>query len=155
VRQSHFKSEPHTIPTVELKSFSINTLIKHRKVFANSFECGIHIELNREVQPKVLISLVLIIKVKNAYQANAENPDAKVKISTQLDENGRPQVSVSDNGPGISEELMDKIFIPFFTTKENGTGIGLSVSRQIMQLHGGSLKISSIPGKITSAILTF
>ncbi|NQU86580.1 MAG: HAMP domain-containing histidine kinase, partial [Mariniphaga sp.] len=68
---------------------------------------------------------------------------------------GRPQISVSDNGPGIPDELMDKIFIPFYTTKESGSGIGLSLSRQIMQLHGGSLKIVSSPGKKTTAILVF
>jgi two-component system, NtrC family, nitrogen regulation sensor histidine kinase NtrY len=56
---------------------------------------------------------------------------------------------------GIPEDLMDKIFIPFFTTKESGSGVGLSISRQIMMLHGGSLKLVSVPGKITSAILEF
>jgi signal transduction histidine kinase len=50
---------------------------------------------------------------------------------------------VADNGPGIPEELMDKIFIPFFTAKESGTGIGLSLSRQIMLMHGGTLKMES------------
>jgi signal transduction histidine kinase len=50
---------------------------------------------------------------------------------------------------------MDKIFIPFFTTKESGSGVGLSISRQIMMLHGGSLKLVSVPGENTSSILEF
>jgi signal transduction histidine kinase len=55
----------------------------------------------------------------------------------------------------IPEDLMDKIFIPFFTTKESGSGVGLSLSRQIMMLHGGSLKVISDPGKLTQAIFEF
>jgi signal transduction histidine kinase len=102
-----------------------------------------------------LISQVLINLVKNAFQANAENQNAKVKILSGLGDNGRPEIRVVDNGPGIPEDVLDKIFIPFFTTKENGSGIGLSLSRQIMQMHGGSLKVISIPGKLTSAILIF
>jgi two-component system, NtrC family, nitrogen regulation sensor histidine kinase NtrY len=65
------------------------------------------------------------------------------------------QFTVSDNGPGIQEDLMDKIFIPFFTTKESGSGVGLSISRQIMMLHGGSLKLVSVRGKNTSAVMEF
>ena len=68
---------------------------------------------------------------------------------------GRVQITVADNGPGIPEDLADKIFIPFFTTKESGSGIGLSLSRQIMLLHGGTLKMISVPGKQTQAILEF
>ena len=58
-------------------------------------------------------------------------------------------IRVRDNGPGISPEIMNEIFVPFFTTKEEGSGIGLSVSRQIMRMHGGNLKVSSIEGKET------
>jgi signal transduction histidine kinase len=50
---------------------------------------------------------------------------------------------------------MDKIFIPFFTTKESGSGVGLSLSRQIMMMHGGSLKLVTVPGKYTSAVMEF
>ena len=78
-----------------------------------------------------------------------------VRIVSRVGDNGRPEILVVDNGPGITEDLQDKIFIPFFTTKESGSGIGLSLSRQIMLLHGGNLKIISYPGKSTSAILSF
>lgn len=101
------------------------------------------------------ISQVLINLVKNAFQANIENPKAKVKIISKLGENGRPEIRVVDNGPGIPEDVLEKIFIPFFTTKESGSGIGLSLSRQIMQMHGGSLKLISSPGKLTTAVLRF
>ena len=52
-------------------------------------------------------------------------------------------IQVWDNGPGISPELMDEIFVPFFTTKNTGTGIGLSLSKQIMRLHGGRIRVVS------------
>jgi two-component system nitrogen regulation sensor histidine kinase NtrY len=52
-----------------------------------------------------------------------------------------------DNGPGVPSDIMDDIFIPFFTTKENGTGIGLSLARQIMRLHNGTVHVQSRPGE--------
>jgi signal transduction histidine kinase len=76
-------------------------------------------------------------------------------LKGEVIENGRVRVTVTDSGPGIPRDLMDKIFIPFFTTKESGSGIGLSLSRQIMLLHGGSLKMISEPGKQTVAVLEF
>jgi signal transduction histidine kinase len=72
-----------------------------------------------------------------------------------MNENGRAQITVTDNGPGIPDDLMDKIFIPFFTTKDSGSGVGLSLSRQIMLLHGGSLKVVSVVGKSTTVSLVF
>lgn len=96
---------------------------------------------------------MLINLVKNAFQANAENKVAKVKIIAGLTENGRPEIRVVDNGPGIPEEIMDKIFIPFFTTKESGSGIGLSLSRQIMQMHGGSLKVKTSKEETSFSLL--
>ena len=56
-------------------------------------------------------------------------------------------VQVEDNGPGIPEDVQEKIFVPFFTTKEDGSGSGLSLSRQIMRLHGGSLSVRSEEGE--------
>jgi signal transduction histidine kinase len=59
-------------------------------------------------------------------------------------------IEITDNGPGIEPEAMEKIFIPFFTTKKTGSGIGLSLSQQIIQMHGGQLKVSSLPDKGTT-----
>jgi signal transduction histidine kinase len=68
---------------------------------------------------------------------------------------GRPEIQVSDNGPGIPPEILEQIFVPFFTTREKGSGIGLSLSRQIMRLHGGSLQVRSVPGKETVFTMGF
>lgn len=65
-------------------------------------------------------------------------PDGKVKLKAEVNREGRPELSVTDNGMGISEEIKDQVFVPFFTTKEAGSGIGLSLSRQIMQMHGAA-----------------
>jgi len=62
-------------------------------------------------------------------------------------------VSIADNGMGMDEETLEKAFIPFFTTKKKGSGIGLSLSRQIMRLHGGSLSIKSKEGEGTQVVL--
>lgn len=101
------------------------------------------------------LTQILINLVKNAIQSLEHSENGKVAITASIDTNNRKYVEVKDNGPGIPEHLADEIFVPFFTTKEGGTGIGLSLSRQIMQQHGGTLKMFSIPDVETSFTLTF
>ena len=102
-----------------------------------------------------LIEQVLINLIVNSiyFLKNVENP--QIKLTGQIDDRGKTVIKVSDNGPGISEELRDKIFIPFFSTKKGGSGIGLSLSRQIMRSHGGSIRITSKPGSETVFTLKF
>ena len=102
-----------------------------------------------------LISQVLVNILKNAMQANEKNANAKIQLTAGINSVIQPEIRISDNGPGIAAEILDQIFVPFFTTRENGSGIGLSLSRQIMQLHGGSLQVYSIPGKETVFSLVF
>jgi two-component system, NtrC family, nitrogen regulation sensor histidine kinase NtrY len=96
-----------------------------------------------------LISQVLINLLKNALEANENNPSGEIKIIAGVDANNHPEICIQDNGPGISEEKLEEIFVPFFTTRQNGSGIGLSISKQIMRMHGGNLKVRSVPGKET------
>ncbi|MEF8864314.1 MAG: HAMP domain-containing sensor histidine kinase [Salinibacter sp.] len=70
-----------------------------------------------------------------------------LRFRAYVDRRSRPVVQVEDNGPGIPTDVQEKIFVPFFTTKEDGSGIGLSLSRQIMHLHGGSLSVRSEEGE--------
>jgi nitrogen fixation/metabolism regulation signal transduction histidine kinase len=102
-----------------------------------------------------LIEMVLINILKNAREAleGTETPKIKMKVFDHDPE--RIFVAISDNGPGIIPEAIEKIFIPFYTTKQKGSGIGLALSRQIMQLHGGSLAVESIPHQETKFILSF
>lgn len=102
-----------------------------------------------------LISQVLINIIRNALQAFESNENNKIQINAFQIENDQTLVEVHDNGKGISEEIIEKIFIPFFTTREDGSGIGLSLSRQIMILHGGSINIKSNPKTGTTVELKF
>ena len=92
------------------------------------------------------LSMVFINLVKNAKEAldHTSNPSIAIKSYAQ---NHSVFIEVIDNGPGIEPEALEDIFIPFFTTKENGSGIGLSLSRQIIQQHGGTIKVFSQSGK--------
>ncbi len=96
-----------------------------------------------------LLTQVVINVLKNAMQAMEDIGSAKISVVVDQNESGTTIIKVSDNGPGIREDILDKIFIPFFTTKKDGSGIGLSLSRQIMQLHGGSISIRSKEGEGT------
>ena len=97
-----------------------------------------------------MINLVL-----NAVQATGRKRKAKIKMTAGMDERGRIAIRVSDNGTGISKEAIDKIFIPFFTTKKEGSGIGLSLARQIMRFHRGSISVQSRPNEETIFTLRF
>jgi signal transduction histidine kinase len=101
------------------------------------------------------ITQVLVNLGKNAIQSLKENEKGHIKIMAGLNKSGKKYIEVWDNGPGIPLEFLEEIFIPFFTTKNTGTGIGLSLSKQIMRLHGGSLEVHSIPDRETSFVLTF
>lgn len=103
------------------------------------------------------IEMILINLIKNAHEAFTVPDQASNTITLHVmsTTKGSVQISVADNGPGIEPELLDEIFIPFFTTKNTGTGVGLSISRQIMQLHGGDLRATSVPGKGSVFILGF
>ncbi|MFA8434631.1 MAG: PAS domain-containing sensor histidine kinase [Marinifilaceae bacterium] len=98
---------------------------------------------------KGLLEQVLLNLVRNGMQA-MEGKDEKTLVLEAVQYNGHQTlIQVKDNGKGIESDIRDKIFIPFFTTREKGSGIGLSLSRQIMRLHGGTLTMRSQPGKGT------
>lgn len=91
-----------------------------------------------------MVVQVVINLVKNAIEAALSVPSPTVKISCKKQKEW-VEIAITDNGSGIADDMLEEIFIPFFTTKENGSGIGLSLSRQIMRLHGGTLKVHSSP----------
>ena len=99
-----------------------------------------------------LVSQVLINLLKNGVEALRDTFAPRISIGVQ-NKSGRIAIVVQNNGPEIPAEIMDEIFVPFFTTRENGNGIGLSLSRQIMRLHGGSLKVVSDPIKTVFTLL--
>jgi two-component system, NtrC family, nitrogen regulation sensor histidine kinase NtrY len=102
-----------------------------------------------------LIEQVLINLLKNATQALENSTEKNIKIQAYRDSSSKVLVEIADTGAGISDEAMKNIFIPFFTTKKTGSGIGLSFSRQVMRLHGGSITVQSKLGEGTTFTLKF
>jgi nitrogen fixation/metabolism regulation signal transduction histidine kinase len=150
------------IPKVKFSEFKINQLFEHLNTLLKDdlttknigfiINCNpTNLFLNADEK---LIEQVLINLIKNASEAlkNIENPIINLNAKTKKD---IVQITVSDNGPGISSDIAENIFIPFFTTKEKGSGIGLSLSRQIMHLHNGNISVKSVPNKETIFKLQF
>jgi len=151
------------IPKPEMKLFRVSDLFSRVNILSDSLEKGNSTEISFLInEPDLeifadenLVSLVLINLIKNAVEANMDNPACKISVIAGSDLNRHPEICVTDNGPGISEENLEEIFIPFFTTRENGSGIGLSISKQIMGAHGGTLKVRSVPEKETVFCMSF
>jgi len=102
-----------------------------------------------------LLEQVLLNLVSNAIHAVDSRPGARIELRGGFDERGHTVIQVRDNGPGIPADIREKIFIPFFTTRTEGTGIGLSLCRQIMRLHRGTISVQSKPGVETVITLRF
>jgi two-component system, NtrC family, nitrogen regulation sensor histidine kinase NtrY len=101
------------------------------------------------------IEQVLINLIRNATEALAGSPGPKIILRASRNAQGEVLVQVIDNGSGIAAEHLDSVFVPFFTTKRNGTGVGLSVSRQLVQMNRGWISVRSVPGDGTVFTLKF
>ena len=132
----------HTLmqPTLDQKKIEFEIILKDPHLTAS-------VDIN-------LVEQVLINLVVNALEAVKENPHPRIILSS-LQENNKLLVRVADNGSGISPELLDKIFIPFFSTKKSGSGIGLSLCKQIMLLHKGNIQVQSREGEGSVFSLVF
>ncbi|NVJ99853.1 MAG: PAS domain-containing protein [Alphaproteobacteria bacterium] len=102
-----------------------------------------------------MIEQVLINMLRNAEQALGEADGATVWLSARLNKRGRVVIEMADNGPGIPAEIARKIFVPFFTTKREGSGVGLALTRQVMIAHGGSVTLNEREGGGAKFSLTF
>jgi two-component system nitrogen regulation sensor histidine kinase NtrY len=111
-----------------------------------------NIEVSADEQ---LIEQVIINLIRNSMHALDGRKDPTIELKTYYNKRGRVTIQVADNGTGILPEVLDKIFIPFFTTKQSGSGIGLSLSRQILRLHNGTITANSTPDEETIFTLTF
>lgn len=127
----------------------LNTELERKKIFLDKSGVGVHLMAKGDAS---WLEQVLINIIRNAIDAleNIESP--KIEISAFQD-GGDNCIIIRDNGEGMDKETLDNIFVPFFTTKKNGTGVGLSLSRQIMKLHRGSLSVASEMGKGTVVTL--
>ncbi|RTE54337.1 histidine kinase [Arenibacter aquaticus] len=134
----------------------VKLLVGQNQEFSNT-----SIELDLEIQDLELfidekqITQVLINLCKNALQSLSNRKNSYIKLIAGINTEGQKYIEVKDNGPGIPPELINEIFVPFFTTKNSGTGVGLSLSKQILRMHGGGLKVNSVPNENTTFTLLF
>lgn len=149
------------IPLPSMEKIKVAELFKHIKTLLRSqlnntetkLECSVLPEELEIYADEKLIEQVLINLVKNAIEATKDGDT--IYMYAALRNEKQVQIMVEDHGEGIIREALDRIFIPFYTTKKTGSGIGLALSRQIMQLHNGSLTVESEPNTYTRFILHF
>ena len=127
------------------------------EMIENKIEFSVSINTNAKalLADTELLAQVIINLIKNSIEAVLKIKQAKIIVTIERSNEGKTIICIEDNGIGIPEEEMEKIFIPFYTTKENGSGIGLSLSRQILRLHKGSIMVNSVPGSKTIFTLKF
>lgn len=128
-------------PTLELKNIELDIILKDPEIM---------VEADTNLVEQVLINLIV-----NAIEAVKERPEPKIVLSAYTASNAKTIIKITDNGTGMSEEVVDKIFIPFFSTKKTGSGIGLSLCKQIMMLHRGNIQVQSKEGEGTAFLLQF
>lgn len=144
-----------TIPVQEL--FNDIRQLMQSSVESSSATINFEVSIDKlEVEAdSYLLEQVLINLILNAIEACENTEDARVKIYAGKKTDARVFIAVADNGPGIPEEIKDQIFVPFFTTKKKGSGIGLSLCKQIMTLHGGKIQIDELEEGGTNVSLIF
>lgn len=128
-------------PTLEQKHMELEIILK---------DTSLALTIDTGLMEQVLINLLV-----NAMEAVKDTAAPRIVLAAEENEQQRVQIRISDNGVGISPEQLDKIFIPFYTSRKNGTGIGLSLCKQIMSMHKGSIRVQSAEGKGTVFILGF
>ncbi len=128
-------------PTLEQKNIELDIILKNH---------DLEIEIDSNLIEQVLINLIL-----NATEAVKEVKNPRILLSAYITTDNKTVIKVSDNGTGISAEMMEKIFVPFFSTRKTGSGIGLSLCKQIMMLHKGTVKVQSVVGEGTAFSLVF
>jgi two-component system nitrogen regulation sensor histidine kinase NtrY len=151
------------IPRPEFRVFRISELFSRVEHLMRQQIDEAGVALTSRVEPSTLelagdqglLEQVLINLVVNAVHALEGHNVPEITLHARLNGRGRIELEVEDNGPGIPPEIQDRIFIPFFTTRKEGSGIGLSISRQIVRLHGGTLSVRSIPNARTVFTMRF
>ncbi|MBN2598248.1 ATP-binding protein [Labilibaculum sp.] len=148
------------IPKPQIKEVAVNHLFEHVKellcLYEDTninyqfaiFDENLFIDIDEKLIVQVMVNLI-----KNAQFAIDEN--GVIKIEAKTNEEGFIQILITDNGSGIKSEDIPNVFIPFFTTKENGSGIGLPIARSVMRLHDGKISLESVYGQGTRVLIEF
>jgi signal transduction histidine kinase len=150
-----------SLPKPDFSKFAINNLFSKCKMLMES-ALPDNIRIISSVYPDDItlvadyaqLEQILINLIKNSKEALSDTKDGEIHLKA-LCADDSILIQVEDNGTGISSDIIDDIFVPFFTTKENGSGIGLSLSKQIMQNHDGTISVNSAPDKGSVFTLKF
>jgi len=130
--------------------------LKSRGVHTEVFVVPEDLQLNADASQIEMVLLNLVKNAREAFQTAEEDIEEKrITLRAGSDHKGHAFIEIEDNGPGITADLLEEVFIPFFTTKTTGTGVGLSISKQIMQLHGGDIRVSTAAGGGARFVLDF
>ena len=141
------------IPTPNFQTVQVADLFDRVYALLAEQITGKQVRFSRTIEPQDLeitadpdlIEQVLINLLLNSLAAVSATPEPAITLGAGIDNRSRVRISVSDNGHGVPNDLLEKIFIPFFTTKKDGSGIGLSLSRQILTLHHAAISVHSDP----------
>lgn len=163
VRFVHDFRSMASVPTPKKQLFEVQEMFRQlQMLFQEEFlqanilfliDCrpeGLKVLADRQLLEQVMINLI-----RNAVHALADQPNKTLQLDAFSDPESRVVIQVSDNGTGIAEEAQEQIFLPFYTTKATGSGIGLSLSKQIVRAHKGTLTVSSELGEGTTFTLRF
>lgn len=150
--QNHRRLTKHLVTQVEVARVQ-RIFARLQRLLANDLAAR-DIHLTTSVEPETLeiaadielLDQALINLVRNAIEALRDTPDGRVSLSARRDPDGRVAITVADNGPGIAPDQRERIFVPFFTTKRQGSGVGLTLVRQIATAHNATVDVSTTPG---------
>ena len=151
------------LPTPEIRNINVKDMIEDCIMLVRSMDNASHIELAATFSDynlmwpgdEQLLKQALMNLLQNSVHALENRENARVDVNACLNASGRLEICLKDNGPGIAQNILDQIFVPFFTTRKDGSGIGLSLSRQIMRLHRGNLTVYSVPERETIFCMRF
>ena len=151
------------VPIPNFGIININNLFRRIKTLLADEITKRNLSFNISVEPPNLeitadsdqIEQILINLILNSMYALEERENPSIVLRGFIDRSSHGVIQVIDNGPGIPEEIIEKIFIPFYTTRKGGSGIGLSLSQQIMRAHRGNIRVNSVLGKETIFTLRF
>ena len=149
------------IPEPVIKEVEIRDLFKQIYVLMQKESESLGIKMEFDIKPpnlkvhvdEKLMEQVLINLIKNAIEAGRSTEELVIQ-AIAYEELGKVKIEIEDNGPGIPGEVIDNIFVPFYTTKKEGSGIGLSLSKQVLRKHGGNLEVISTEGEGATFIIT-
>jgi nitrogen fixation/metabolism regulation signal transduction histidine kinase len=159
--QNHRRLTKHLVTQVEVAPVQ-RIFARLQRLLANDLAAR-DIHLTTSVEPETLeiaadielLDQALINLVRNAIEALRDTPDGRIGLSAHRDPDGRVAIVVADNGPGIAPDQREKIFVPFFTTKRQGSGVGLTLVRQIATAHDATVDVSNTPGGGATVSLRF